>query len=90
VAGTGGWTRGLRSCRGWPHQKQHAQQPSNNLNSIPRRSSTSQLHSYFDGEEFFTDSVGINPRDHKFSLDLRMKTGREQLIQTEKALSFLT
>ena len=37
--------------------------------------------SYFDGEEFFTDSVGINPRDHKFSLDLRMKTGSGDGIQ---------
>lgn len=32
-------------------------------------------NSYFDGEEFFTDTVGLNPRDHKFSLDFRFKTG---------------
>jgi hypothetical protein len=31
-------------------------------------------NSYFDGTDYFTDAVGINPEDHQFSLDFRFRS----------------
>ena len=38
-------------------------------------------NSFFDGEEFFTDGVGINPQEHQFSLDFRFRTATSRGVQ---------